>query len=545
MCGIFMYWARESTIAPDIYERMILDAEKRGQNGYGFAIIKPDGHVYDYKSLVPFSKDPQRKNIIRSIKDNLCMGDILLGVCRATPETEPPSLSKNDLQPIIYSDRYVLAHNGSVTRSDVARYSPKFRISNIDSETIIQAYGENDCNMKKTMESLSGSFAFIFIDLKKRQMYSVVSFNPLVHAYVKGMGYFTHSDMKAVERGLYGMTGFNKDGCNVWEYWYHSEIPPYTIITTDLDSGMQGRTQFKPKFIYPGWNNVTAQYEKVLVSASGGIDSSLTAFVLDQCGYSVELVHFLYGQKSQDAELIMVQEFSDKTNIPIKVIDLTEFYRSDVIKEVSMLTNEHIPVTTGGEHMKSSLAWVPGRNMMFLTHLATFAEALLMSNECSKVYIAAGWSQLTEETGGYPDNSARFVNSFFKMVQFGTLFGQQMEFMQVMANITKTEQWVLGDALGFPFHLTCSCDEPKVLTGGIFLCEECGSTKLSHWAALRAGVKDPRKFYRRTEGPLPGHIPEDLSVMPSDIYGIVDRLQLSFAEKGKLIRIIKKNKKLS
>jgi len=102
----------------------------------------------------------------------------------------------------------------------------------------------------------------------------------------------------------------------------------------------------------------------------------------------------------------------------------------------------------------------------------------------------------------------------------------------ILANIMKYEEWILGEFLNFPFEYTCSCDNPRIIwnpeTGedirnvssyrelmnlihdldsldmhiqGLELCIECGSTRNSRWAAQYANVKDPRKFYVSKQHP--------------------------------------------
>jgi hypothetical protein len=104
------------------------------------------------------------------------------------------------------------------------------------------------------------------------------------------------------------------------------------------------------------------------------------------------------------------------------------------------------------------------------------------------------------EAGIYPDNSEKFVKAMREVLRYGLLLWDRVEYVSLFENLTKAEEWCLGYRLGFPFEWTCSCDEPKVEDDRIVLCEECGSTMLSRWAAKIAGVPDSRLFYRKGAG---------------------------------------------
>lgn len=416
-------------------------------------------------------------------------GDLVLGYSRATPETEKET-TEAMLQPI-YNKDYGLAliHNGSVTESCRQDY-PWLYNTEIDSEIILAAYIGCDRNMKKAMEKLSGAFAFVLVDFEKGCMYAVASFNPLAHAYIKGVGYFLHSTEEALRKVVKTECGASRDGMNVWENWYCHYLPGYTIVKTDLDSGMQQWQEFQPRFILPDPPMKEEEDDVVLVAASGGIDSGLTSWVLAELGYNVNMVNFLYGQRSEEAEQICLEALSNcHRNFSLIRKCLSEFYHS----ESSMLMDRTAEILTGGDLIKSTIAWVPGRNAFFAVALMVLAEQyIMMTGTKRNVYISAGWNQLSEETGGYPDNSFRFNRALEELVKYGFVKGGQIKMLPVLQRLTKTEEWRLGAWMDFPFEYTVSCDNPKVVDGNVVLCTECGSTKLSMIAAERAGVADPR-----------------------------------------------------
>ena len=161
--------------------------------------------------------------------------------CRATPETENETTVEN-MQPIS-KDGIVLVHNGGVTKEVVKDWDCEMQ-TNMDSEYIIEAYKKHGNNIKIAMENISGSFAFVMHDSKKDKLFAVTSFNPLAHMYIRGYGYFYHSDNDILSQVLHSLTGQSYDGMNVWESWYHHYLDGYSIIETDLQSGFQSNQKY-------------------------------------------------------------------------------------------------------------------------------------------------------------------------------------------------------------------------------------------------------------------------------------------------------------
>ena len=190
MCGIVCYWAMESVLTRHQYDQLFTGAEFRGQDGFGVTI--KGQAIKSLKVLGPYSSE--RNNVLDFVEQFMGVGDILIASCRATPETERYTTMEM-LQPIEAGNpvNIILSHNGGVT--DSVKDSIDFDYqTNIDSEAIIAAYLQFGCNMKNAMEFLSGSFAFVMLDINKNKLYGVTSFNPLAHMYIKGYGYFYHSD---------------------------------------------------------------------------------------------------------------------------------------------------------------------------------------------------------------------------------------------------------------------------------------------------------------------------------------------------------------
>ena len=465
----------------------------------------------------------------------MTVGAILFASFRATPETEPET-TQDMIQPISdLGNKLILIHNGGVTDSIKNQVRWEY-LTPLDSEAILAYYINNHRNMVSAMEDLSGSFAFVMLDKEKNKLFVVNSFLPLAHMYIKGYGYFIHSDNECLGKVLHFTHGTDKDGMNVWESWYHHDLEGYTVYETDLDSGAQTKREYTPRFLHPKWDSLapTGHASKTFVVASGGVDSGLTAHILNKAGHDVSMLHFDYGQKSEEAEAWAINKLSHALEIPSYTIDLKSVYQQ--LLDPSMLLEKNIKVTSGGDDIKSTIAWVAGRNAIFASLAMAFAETAILNYNYSRVYLAAGWAQLSEETGGYPDNSYKFNQAINELKKYGYITGSRIHFLPVLQNLTKTECWQLGAALKFPFKYTVSCDNPQMLPGQPILCSECGSTQLSIIAADRAGVRDLRCFdnvigycnRKPQQEPAASHTPQSL----------INRLIIDYAAKKKLLEIV-------
>ncbi|KXH69806.1 MAG: hypothetical protein AM326_01665 [Candidatus Thorarchaeota archaeon SMTZ-45] len=533
MCGIVCYWAKEAVLTKREYNVLFEGAALRGRDGVGIGIIDPDGLSSITKFIGPYDKHSEE--ILQIVSERMRVGCILLASFRATPETEPTT--KHDMiQPLdLPPEDLFLVHNGGVT--DSVKNDLDFNYTTpVDSEAILAYYIANGRNMVSCMEDLSGSFAFVMLDKKKDKLFAVTSFLPLAHSYVRGYGYFLHSDNETLGKVLYYLVQSTRDGINVWESWYHHDLEGYTIYETDLQSGFQTSQKFKPRFLHPHWDSLAQPgfHRKTFVVASGGVDSGLTAFLLHRAGHDVSMLHFDYGQKSEACEAWAIRMLSREFGIGYHTIDLKPIYNN--LADPSMLLEHNIPITSGGDDIKSTIAWVAGRNAIFASIAMAYAESAILNYNYRIVYLSAGWYQLSEETGGYPDNSYKFDKALGMLRQYGYITGHRIAFLPVLRNLTKTETWRLGDVLNFPFEFTVSCDAPEMYEGRPHLCTECGSTKLSMIAADRAGVIDNRRFkgsagYGKRK---PEQMPMDLA-NPRDL---INRLYIDHDSRRKLQEMI-------
>ena len=81
--------------------------------------------------------------------------------------------------------------------------------------------------------------------------------------------------------------------------------------------------------------------QKVIIGLSGGVDSSVAAYLLQQQGYDVEALFMinwkdssvtLSGDCSWEEDLIVAQLVAKKLDIPLHVVDSSEDYKRKVVE---------------------------------------------------------------------------------------------------------------------------------------------------------------------------------------------------------------------
>jgi 7-cyano-7-deazaguanine synthase in queuosine biosynthesis len=289
--------------------------------------------------------------------------------------------------------------------------------------------------------------------------------------------------------------------------------------------------------------------ELCLVSASGGLDSSVTLAILDLAGYqNIVACHFKYGHRGEEAEELAITNVCKELGIKLEIFDLRDLYTK--LDTHSMLTDSNAPITTGTKSgLKKLDAWVVARNLMFMTIMGAYAESQVMKHDYSKVYLLGGFLNLTE-SGHYPDNSEAFLNACLNVFKYGTLIGNRIEPLYCLSNLTKFEEFALIKHFDLKnvYQHTISCDRPIVKDPPLrfgpgpqkssiaYNCSKddmpaCGSGLLSYWAAKMIGMNDMelRYFYEVDDPEYEAYIPDHIkNRFPKtyNIFDIVDRILL-------------------
>lgn len=220
-----------------------------------------------------------------------------------------------------------------------------------------------------------------------------------------------------------------------------------------------------------------------MILASGGLDSTVAAAVARRDGYALHLLTIAYQQRhavevERSRQVATALEAHQHVVIDV---DLRTIGGSALTGDLSVPKqrteserNQEVPVT-----------YVPGRNLIFLSLAAAYAEAL----GASILYFGAN----VIDYAGYPDCRPGFIKAVEAALQEGTKAGMQGKSIEIrtpLLRMTKAEIIRLGLALNVPFHLTHSCYDPI----GPIACGQCDSCLIRKRGFAEAGVVDPIQY---------------------------------------------------
>lgn len=224
----------------------------------------------------------------------------------------------------------------------------------------------------------------------------------------------------------------------------------------------------------------TQTLPRAVVLASGGLDSTVAAAVARREGFELHLLTVSYRQRhAVEVERAgqVAAALGAKQHLVLEV-DLRALGGSALTGELAVPKNRAeaergrgIPVT-----------YVPGRNLIFLSLAAAYAEVL----GAPVIYFGAN----VLDYSGYPDCRPEFIRAFEAAVQAGTkagVEGQRLEVRAPLLMLTKAQIVQLGVTLNVPFHLTHSCYDPI----GTVACGRCDSCLIRKQGFAQAGVVDP------------------------------------------------------
>lgn len=210
------------------------------------------------------------------------------------------------------------------------------------------------------------------------------------------------------------------------------------------------------------------------------MDSSV-CLALAARDFDVYALHFSYGQRTEQRELISARAIAD-------VVGVRQFLplQIDLFRQIggSALTDLNIPVPDAPIAAKIGkeipVTYVPFRNAHFLSAAVSWAEVL----EAEAIFIGA----VEQDSSGYPDCRPTYYAAFQKVIETGTKEGK-IQIHTPLIHMKKKEIVRLGLDLKAPFHLTWSC-----YSGEDRACGVCDSCVLRLRAFAEAGVTDPISY---------------------------------------------------
>ncbi len=208
---------------------------------------------------------------------------------------------------------------------------------------------------------------------------------------------------------------------------------------------------------------------------SGGMDSTLGAYLMKDRGYEIIAVHFNYDQRTEKKE-------REAFHAIAHTIGATNRYDLDIgfFKELgaSALTDKNIDVPTGGVEKGVPVTYVPFRNGIFLSMAAAIAEKEGAEVICIGV--------VEEDSSGYPDCRESYIKSMQESINLGTKETTNITIEMPLVHLKKSE--IVQEALAHhvPLALTWSCYKNEEKACGV-----CDSCRLRLNGFKIAGVTDP------------------------------------------------------
>lgn len=208
---------------------------------------------------------------------------------------------------------------------------------------------------------------------------------------------------------------------------------------------------------------------------SGGMDSTVVAYIIRLRGYEIVPLHFNYGQRTALKELEAYRGICAELGVAEKYeIDL-DFFKTI---GASALTDHSIEVPTAGVEPGVPVTYVPFRNGIFLS----IATAIAEKEGCETIAIGV----VEEDSSGYPDCRESFIHAFEESANLGTKETTHLTIEMPLVNLQKSEIVQEALKLNVPLHLTWSCYQSEEKACGI-----CDSCRLRLRGFERAGARDP------------------------------------------------------
>jgi len=218
--------------------------------------------------------------------------------------------------------------------------------------------------------------------------------------------------------------------------------------------------------------------KKAVCIMSGGMDSTLSAYMMKQNGYEIVGVHFNYDQRTQNKELECFHKICEDLSVSEKyILDLDFFAKLGA----SALTDREIEVPTGGLEDGVPVTYVPFRNGIFLSMAAAIAE-----KEGAEV-ISIG--VVEEDSSGYPDCRKSYIKSMQDSINLGTKDETNITIHMPLVDLKKSQIVQKAIELEVPLEFTWSCYKNNSMACGV-----CDSCRLRLNGFKLAGVKDPIKY---------------------------------------------------
>ncbi len=215
---------------------------------------------------------------------------------------------------------------------------------------------------------------------------------------------------------------------------------------------------------------------KIVTMFSGGLDSTVLLYHLQEQGHEIKAMGVNYGQRHAK-ELEAAKKISGDMGVDYEIADLRTINK---FLQGSSQTSLNVSVPEGhyaDDSMKATV--VPNRNMIMLAVAAGWATSLK--------YDAIAYGAHGGDHPIYPDCRPEFVDVLGRAIVLGGW--HKVSLQAPFIHKSKKEIVELGHQYGVPFEETWSCYRGKEIH-----CGKCGTCVERREAFALAGIKDPTVY---------------------------------------------------
>ena len=204
--------------------------------------------------------------------------------------------------------------------------------------------------------------------------------------------------------------------------------------------------------------------KKVIILASGGLDSSTVAGIAKSSEAKIYGLSFDYGQrhnKELQAAKKIAKHFKFK-DLKIVKVNLSLWGGSSLTDKKKLIPNKGI-----NKNIIPN-TYVPGRNTIFISVALSYAEAI------NADIIGLGVNAL--DYSGYPDCRPDYIQQFQKLANLSNKRGRENNSIKLwtpLINLNKEEIIEMAFVHNVPIEETWSC-----YVGGSKPCEKCDSCRI-------------------------------------------------------------------
>ena len=228
--------------------------------------------------------------------------------------------------------------------------------------------------------------------------------------------------------------------------------------------------------------------KKIVITLSGGMDSAVLLYKAAKEADEVYTVTFDYGQRHKDELNCVIKQLQDCCNLNNKVKFDNKLLDTKFIRQMaptSSLTNDDIDTPNVKDVMGEAqpASYVPFRNLMFLSMICSYAEAV----KADEVWYGAAQA---DSLAGYWDGSEEFVEQVNNVTALNR--ENRITVKAPLIEMSKKEIILEGIRLGVDFSNTYTCYSGK------YPCDaESASSALRLKGFIEAGYRDPLEYIQQ------------------------------------------------